>query len=95
MPAFFESFSEFGFYISMLLNTRKTGMALAIAAVLLMSGCASSESGIREADASGSQCPAHLVLACADYPGGKTHCFCSSREDVRAFTELGREWHRY
>jgi hypothetical protein len=75
-------------------TTRKFGQIVIVAAILLLTGCASSGASKPESFASGSACPAHLKLTCERYPGQKTHCYCSSREDVRDFLWLGREWHR-
>jgi hypothetical protein len=63
-------------------------------AMLLLTGCAGSGTKEQESYASGSACAPHLKLTCERYPGQKTHCYCSSREDVRDFLWLGREWHR-
>jgi len=74
--------------------TRQLKIAASFTVILLVAGCASSGSVKDDASAAGSACPAHLKLTCEKFPGQKERCYCSSREDVRAFLWLGREWHR-
>jgi hypothetical protein len=91
---FFEFFHAIRLKQHMTGFAQKLGLVTALAAMLGLAGCASAGSAKEDSVASNSACPAHLKLTCERFPGQKTHCYCSSREDVRDFLWLGREWHR-
>ena len=58
-----------------------------LSAFLLMTGCASKDANMVSDNGSVSPCPNGLTLACYEYMGKPTRCYCSTRDGLREILE--------
>lgn len=67
------------------------GIATLLAAIVLVSGCASPGPADPETTAQYSPCPPDLTLSCIEYNGKNMRCSCVSREDLREILEPDKQ----
>jgi hypothetical protein len=61
--------------------------ALFLAAPLLVAACATENPYVLGNSRDHSPCPDDLTLACTEYVGKKTRCYCASRDGLREILE--------
>ena len=70
---------------------RIAAIAVSLAAVLLLAGCAAKNPYLVGDAAVSSPCPDDMTYSCTEYLGKKMRCDCLSRDELREILEPGKQ----